>query len=76
MAACRNNNNNNNFVIINVQNVVLYTNAEKIVVKCHFCMMCAICVRKDGFILILGSIYKNNFEALKTKDQWKALLIR
>jgi hypothetical protein len=63
VVACRNN--SNNFVIINVQNVVLSTNAEKIAtnaekiaVKCHFCMMCAICVRKDVFILILGSTYK------------------
>ncbi|MFL6367407.1 MAG: hypothetical protein ACJ72T_02515, partial [Nitrososphaeraceae archaeon] len=52
--------NNNNFAIINVQNVVLSTNAKKIAVKCHFCMMCAICVKKGVFILILGSIYKNN----------------
>ena len=33
----------------------------KIVVKCHFCMICAICVRKESFILILGSIYKKQF---------------
>jgi hypothetical protein len=59
VVACRNS--NNKFVIINVQNVVLFTNAEEIAVKCHFCMMCAMCVRKGVFILILGSIYKRQF---------------
>jgi hypothetical protein len=53
-------NKNNNFVIINVQNVVLYMNAEKIAVKCHFCMMYVEYVRKDLFILILGSNTKVN----------------
>jgi len=60
VVACRNSS-NNKFVIINVQNVVLFTNAEEITVKCHFYMMCAICVRRDVFILILGPIYKKQF---------------
>jgi len=50
-------NENNNFLIINVQNVVLYMNAKKVAVKCHFCMIYVTCVRKDLFIIIiLGSI--------------------
>jgi hypothetical protein len=35
-------------------------NAEKIAVKCHFCMMYVEYVRKDLFILILGSNTKVN----------------
>jgi hypothetical protein len=32
--------------------------AKRIAVKCHFCMIYVTCVRKDLFILILGSINK------------------
>ena len=51
-------NNNSNFLIISVQNVVWSIDVKRIAVKCHFCMICVTCVRKNLLILILGSIDK------------------